>query len=451
MKGNMIAPYLDARHGFAKAIYPHPDLEPILRETFGVVIFHEHVLRIFNVMTKCGLAKADELRRSLENPRQKPQIESFFRQKSAENGYDQKAIDKVWATIESFGSFGFCKAHGAAFAMPTYQSAWLKTHYPTEFVAGLFTHDPGMYPRRLLLTEARRLGVKILPLDVNKSTDEYLVEKLPDQKLAVRLALTELQSISVTEIARIIKNAPYADLSDFYLRAEPTRRTLENLALVGALDSLAGIGDGLGSLGASSTGAGSDPQSRQITRGDIMAKVRQLNAVKKRPKLDPDQPMLEFDYSETLPTGNPEPSLESKVQNELRLLRLDVSQHVIELYRPMLDEMGVVQASELVGLRNKTDVLIAGVRVATQTPPMRSGKRVVFISLDDGTGCSDATFFDEAQQRCSHILFNTRLVLISGKTRRTGVRGVSVMAENAWDLKDLYKQWKAKQAQQVAS
>lgn len=451
MKGNMIAPYLDARHGFAKAIYPHPDLEPILRETFGVVIFHEHVLRIFNVMTKCGLAKADELRRSLENPRQKPQIESFFRQKSAENGYDQKVIDKVWATIESFGSFGFCKAHGAAFAMPTYQSAWLKTHYPTEFVAGLFTHDPGMYPRRLLLTEARRLGVNILPLDVNKSTDEYLVEKLPNQQLAVRLALTELQSISVTEIARIIKNAPYADLSDFYLRAEPTRRTLENLALVGALDSLAGIGDGLGSLGVSSAGAGSDSQSRQITRGDIMAKVRQLNAVKKRPKLDPDQPMLEFDYSETLPTGNPEPSLESKVQNELRLLKLDVSQHVIELYRPMLDEMGVVQASELVGLRNKTEVLIAGVRVATQTPPMRSGKRVVFISLDDGSGCSDATFFDEAQKRCSHILFNTRLVLISGKTRRTGVRGVSVMAENAWDLKDLYKQWKARQAQQVAS
>jgi error-prone DNA polymerase len=308
-----------------------------------------------------------------------------------------------------------------------------------------------MYPRRLLLAEARRLGVNILPLDVNKSTDEYLVEKLPNGQLAVRLALTELQSISVTEIARIIKNAPYADLSDFYLRAEPTRRTLENLALVGALDSLAGIGDGLGTLGVSAGGAGTDPQSRQITRGDIMAKVRQLNSVKKRPKLDPEQPMLDFDYSDTMPTGNAEPSLESKVRNELRLLKLDVSQHVIELYRPMLDEMGVVQASELVGLRNKTEVLIAGVRVATQTPPMRSGKRVVFISLDDGSGCSDATFFDEAQQRCSHILFNTRLVLISGKTRRTGVRGVSVMAENAWDLKELYKQWKSKQPQQVAS
>jgi error-prone DNA polymerase len=112
----------------------------------------------------------------------------------------------------------------------------------------------------------------------------------------------------------------------------------------------------------------------------------------------------------------------------------------------MLDEMGVMRSDELVGLRSKTDVLVAGIRVATQTPPMRSGKRVVFVSLDDGSGCSDSTFFDEAQKRCSHILFNTKLLLISGKTRRTGVRGVSIMAENAWDLRELFSQWQQKQA-----
>ena len=86
-------------------------------------------------------------------------------------------------------------------------------------------------------------------------------------------------------------------------------------------------------------------------------------------------------------------------------------------------------------------MLVAGVRVATQTPPMRSGKRVVFVTLDDGVGCSDSTFFDEAQSRCSHILFNTRLLVIAGKTRRTGVRGVSLMAENAWDIRELWEQW----------
>jgi error-prone DNA polymerase len=425
MKGNMIAPYLDGRHGFAKADFIHEDLVPILKETWGVVIFHEHVLRILNVMTGCTLAKADEMRRSLENPRVAPTVKKFFHEKTRERGYSEPVIKRVWEILEGFGSFGFCKAHGAAFALPTYQSAWLKTHFPTEFLAGLFTHDPGMYPKRLLMAEARRLGVKVLPLDVNKSSDEYLVE--PE---GIRLALTEVQGVSENEVARIIEEQPFKDIADFYLRVKPTRRTLERLALLGAFDVFGGK--------RRSDEAGDDPE---ITRGDIIARVRQLNAIKTRPASEANQPTLDFQVLERLPTGNTEPTLTEKVSAELSLMKLDVTEHVLELYRPMLEEMGVVNANELVGLRNKSEVLIAGVRVATQTPPMRSGKRVVFISLDDGTGCSDSTFFDEAQARCSHILFNNRLLLISGKTRRTGVRGVSIMAETAWDLREMWEQW----------
>jgi error-prone DNA polymerase len=170
--------------------------------------------------------------------------------------------------------------------------------------------------------------------------------------------------------------------------------------------------------------------------------VRELNATKNKKYLDPNQ--LQFDFDD-MPRGNPEPSNAEKVRAELSIMHLDYTEHALEQYRPMLDEMGVIRSDELVNLRSKTDVLIAGVRVATQTPPMRSGKRVVFVSLDDGFGCSDSTFFDDAQQRCSHILFNTKLMLISGKTRRTGVRGVSIMAENAWDIKELWQQWNAKQ------
>ena len=425
MKGNMIAPYLDGRHGFAKADFIHDDLVPILKETWGVVIFHEHVLRILNVMTGCTLAKADEMRRSLENPRVAPTVKTYFHEKTRERGYSEPVIKRVWEILEGFGSFGFCKAHGAAFALPTYQSAWLKTHFPTEFLAGLFTHDPGMYPKRLLMAEARRLGVKVLPLDVNKSSDEYLVE--PE---GIRLALTEIQGVSENEVSRIIEEQPFQDIADFYLRVKPTRRTLERLALLGAFDSFGGK--------RRSDEAGEDPE---VTRGDIIARVRQLNAIKNRPASEANQPTLDFHVLERLPTGNIEPTMAEKVSTELSLMKLDVSEHVIEMYRPMLEEMGVVNANELVGLRNKSEVLIAGVRIATQTPPMRSGKRVVFISLDDGTGCSDSTFFDEAQARCSHILFNNRLLLISGKTRRTGVRGVSIMAENAWDLREMWEQW----------
>ena len=419
MKGNMISPYLDGRHGFIKPDFIHPDLEPILKSTHGVVIFHEQLLKILNVMTGCSLAKADELRRSLEKDR--GFVEKFFKENATKRGYSRVVVDRIWSVLDGFGSFGFCKAHGAAFALPTYQSAWLKTHYPTEFLAGLFTHDPGMYPKRLLLAEARRLGVKILGVDVNKSKDEYLVEKTTDG-IAIRMALTDLYGISGAEISRIIENAPYRDLADFYLRANPGRSTAKNLALIGALDQL-----------------GSNSQDH--TRGDVLERVRQLSALKSRPKLTKDQPMLDFDLIDLMPKGNPEFTKELQLESELDLLGMDVTDHQLAKYQPMLDQMGVVRASELVGLRSKTDVLVAGVRVATQSPPMRSGKRVVFITLDDGTGCSDATFFDQAQERSSHVLFNTKLMLVSGKTRRTGVKGVSVMAENAWDLNQLWKQY----------
>jgi error-prone DNA polymerase len=177
-----------------------------------------------------------------------------------------------------------------------------------------------------------------------------------------------------------------------------------------------------------------------------IARVRQLTALK-RPVHDPSAQLdFDIDHSHLIPRGNAEFSVTERIQAELSVLDLDVSGHILERYRPLLDELGVTPACELLNQWNRTEVLVAGIRVATQTPPMRSGKRVVFVTLDDGTGCSDSTFFDEAQARCSHILFNTRLLVIAGKTRRTGVNGVSLMAENAWDVRELYASWQQARA-----
>ncbi|MCF8528570.1 MAG: DNA polymerase III subunit alpha [Aquiluna sp.] len=424
MKGNMISPYLDGRHGFIQPDYMHKDLRPILEESHGVVVFHEQLMRIMQVMTGCTLAKADELRRQLGKEDKQKKIAEYFVKSALARGYHQDLVKKVWSIIEGFGSFGFCKAHGAAFAVPTYQSAWLKTHFPTEFIAGLLTHDPGMYPRRLLLVEARRLGVKILPIDVNYSSDEYLVEK-GNQGFGVRMALGEIASISKPEIERIKKEQPFEDIADFYLRARPSRRTLSNLGLIGALDSLGKI---------------NISQGLEHTRGDLMVKIRAISA-KPAPKLDENQLSFNLNVLESLPSGNPAPSKKEQLDSEMAITGMDISSHQLEQFQEMLNEMGVIRASELVNLRGNTEVLVAGVRIATQSPPMRSGKRVVFISLDDGTGCADATFFDEAQNRCANLLFNNKLLLISGKTRRTGVRGVSILAENAWDLRQLWDSW----------
>jgi len=115
-------------------------------------------------------------------------------------------------------------------------------------------------------------------------------------------------------------------------------------------------------------------------------------------------------------------------------MAVDVSEHLMSSHRPLLDRLGVTTADKLLGLRNGTEVLVAGVRIATQTPPMRGGRRVVFISIDDGTGCVDSVFFHEAQEHAGPLLFGTRLLLIRGTTRRTGPRGISLSASMAWDL-----------------
>ena len=168
-----------------------------------------------------------------------------------------------------------------------------------------------------------------------------------------------------------------------------------------------------------------------------MVRVRQMSA-KPSPKRDENQLVFDLSAEPRLEIGNMALTKSEQIDKELEITKLDISGHQLEKFQEMLDEMGVVRASELLSLRGNTEVLVAGVRVATQTPPMRSGKRVVFLTLDDGTGCADATFFEEAQAKCSNLLFHNRLLLIAGKTRRTGVRGVSILAENAWDLRALW-------------
>ena len=159
--------------GLAGTGIPPPDLEPALEQTYGVVVFHEQVLEIVATMTGCTLAEADEVRRALGDPQGQDEIRVWFVPTALGRGYDLEIVEKVWEVLKAFASFGFCKAHAAAFALPTYQSAWLKAHHPAAFLAGVLTHDPGMYPKRLILDDARQFGIAVLPLDVNASDADY--------------------------------------------------------------------------------------------------------------------------------------------------------------------------------------------------------------------------------------------------------------------------------------
>lgn len=143
----------------------------------------------------------------------------------------------------------------------------------------------------------------------------------------------------------------------------------------------------------------------------------------------------------TTGTGLPELSGPERVRAELDILGLDASAHVVEFYAPMLDALGVTRSRDLLGSRSRSTVWVAGVKVATQTPPIRSGRRVVFLTLDDATGPVDATFFEDVQGPYAATVFHSWMMLVRGVVRRTGPRGISLRATGAWELTPLWEAW----------
>ncbi|WP_162942578.1 DNA polymerase III subunit alpha [Cryobacterium soli] len=419
MKNNMPLKYLQARHGEVAPDYIHPRFEAILRETKGVVIFHEQVMRLFHELTDCGLGHADVLRRHLGRPEQLPVIEAYVRERALARGFDALTIDRVWTVLAGFGSFGFAKAHGAAFALPTYQSAWLKTHHPAAFLAGLLTHDPGMWPKDLLVAEARVLGVPVLGLDVQRSALDYRVESVGSAQ-GIRMPLPELSGSSEAERARIVRHQPFTSLQDFRDRVRPRRRTFEALARIGALDSFI--------------------DHDRARRHELLAHIQSLRGTAitiADDQLAFEVPLPVLDYEGARFDAVTSLQLRGRTQSDLELLDtgLAVADHRMRKFYPLFAELGVTPASALATLPGGTDVLLAGVRRATNTPPMRGGRRVVFVSLDDGTGpVANVVFFHDAQELIGAGVFQTELMLVRGRTRRSGARGVSVTGEGMWDL-----------------
>ncbi|WP_101787259.1 DNA polymerase III subunit alpha [Nonomuraea indica] len=542
VNSDMITPYLEARHGWREPRYPHRRLHAALKETHGVVVFHEQVLRVIEVMTGRDLSFAEMLRRSLGTPEGRELVRRTFVPLARANGFDDATVERAWEVLDAFGGFGFCKAHAAAFALPTYQSAWLKRHHAAAFFAGVLTHEPGMYPQRVIIDEARQCGVTILPLDVNRSGKDWQVERLgprppvrigvpagaladpgegpePGEETehgeetqgegtgpeggtgpgegagpvrrrafrpeelgrgyALRVPFSAVKGVSEAEVERMVAGRPYTSLADFWDRARPSRPTAERIVQVGGLDALHDLHPGgprwrpgrltrrdlvaqVGALERTSTSGistarrsrryaapptGPDPAalapaSTDPARTDPGTGPARTDPV--RPAGEPPAVQLPLGFGEHIPPGElPEMTEAEMVEAELEILGIDVSRHVITFHAELLDAVGVVRAKDLQAQRNGAEVLVAGVKVATQTPAVRSGQRIIFTTLDDSTGPVDLTFFESVQGRCAATVFGAWLMVARGVVRRTGVRAVTLRALDCWDLAALDRLWRS--------
>ena len=383
---------------------------------------------------------------------------------AVDNGFTLDQARLLWKEVFSFASFGFCKSHAAAFALPTYLSAWLKAHHPAAFLAGVLTHDPGMYPRRLIVADARNFGIPILPIDVNASHADYRVELVEGDHLAapprqfvergrstpagrsrrqsstkapvlspaaakfgIRLSLSEVRGISEVEVDSIVaarERVPFISLEDLWRRTEISQPILENLIHIGALDSF-----------------------ERRSRRELMWKAVELCA-DPRPRTGQQMSLqLEEPIAEELPELPPYTALE-ETEAELEVSGIDARRHIMDLYRPLMADIGCIPANRLGAIKNNTLVWVAGVKVASQTPAIRSGQRIIFVTIDDFSGPIDVTVFERVQARCARTVFHSWLLLFKGIVRKRGGAsrryetdgnnvGVTVVVQEAFDLAEI--------------
>ncbi|WP_037908054.1 DNA polymerase III subunit alpha [Actinacidiphila yeochonensis] len=413
--GGMPEQYIAARHGGAPH-FAHDDLKPVLADTYGVTIWHEQIIETLDVMTGCGKDRAEAGRRLLGDKEKLPEIRDWFHRAAAARGFSPEVRDEVWATVEAFGAYGFCRAHAVAFAVPALQSAWLKAHYPAFLLAGLLEHDPGMWPKRVIVADARRRGVPLLPVDVNRSRPEYTVERAENDRWGVRLALAGVRGISEEECARIAAGQPYGSLSDFWQRARPSRPVAEQLVGIGALDAL--------------------PDGR-LTRRDRLLQIAELHRQSRtRDAAEGQLPLTTDVIGATESGGLPEMTGREMLGAELHTLGIDVSRHLMEYHHRLLREIGATDAAHLDDLPAGRQVLVAGIRSATQTPPIASGKRIIFVTLEDGSGLVDLAFFEDSHEACAHTVFHSGLLLVRGTVQVRGTRR-TIVGSMAWDLEEV--------------
>jgi error-prone DNA polymerase len=416
VKSDMIRPYLSRRMTLERPDYIDPGLRPALQETFGVIVYHEQVMRTLAALAGYDLTYADHIRRHLDREDLLPGFRRDFLERATARGVSREAAEQTWDAVAQFASFGFCKAHAAAFAVPTYRSAWLKANHPAHFLAGVLTHDPGMYPRRLILDDVRRHGIPILPLDVNRSEPEYVVEEVdhgPEHRFGIRLALQDVHGICDAEVRSILEgraDRPFRDVSDFLRRTTVSRPVTQALAHAGGFDALADERNRRGRLYDAIT-VEAPREGDQLTLADAAT------------------PTYRFaDYTDS-----------EVVRAELEVLGLDVTRHLVSFFEPLLRDLGVTRAEDLHRCRQDAWVMVAGVKIASQTPAVRSGQRIIFVSLDDATGPIEVTVFESVQAKVAKTVFHAYALAVWGQLRRTGVKGMSVTAEEVWDLTELHR------------
>ena len=404
MEAQMITPFIRRRHGLERAVVCHPDLAPILKDTYGVILYQEQVLQIASAIAGFSLAEADLLRRAMTKDRSSQQIEKLaglFVKKAIGKGASKRVAEDIWGQLRGFAAYGFCKAHAACFAVISYGSAYFKHHFPAEFYAGILNNQPmGFYTPRVVLNDARRAGLEVLPLDINSSSAGFRVVRAGG---ALQPGFSYVRQLSSALLSNVIKERDrerFSSFDDFFRRVRPDVAAAANLIKVGAFDSL---------------GSGRD---QLLTALPLMRHEGRNNGSQKA--------IITWRPS---PTDGKPWNLPKKLGAELEVLGLNVSSHPLRAGRGKLRDRGVVFSSELAALPDNTKVKVVGIYERRQTPPTKSGQRTMFLTLEDEEGLLDIVIFASKLKEYGAVLVENHLFLVEGRLQNNQQHGLAIVAE----------------------
>ncbi|MCS7183504.1 MAG: error-prone DNA polymerase [Thermoanaerobaculum sp.] len=400
--GNMVHPYLNRRMGREPVTYPHPDLRPILERTLGVPLFQEQLMRVAMVAAGFSGGQAEELRRAMGAKRsveRMQKLERQLREGMAARGITGEAADAIVHGITSFALYGFPESHAASFALIAYASAYLKVHHPEAFYCALLSAWPmGFYHPATIVQDARRHGVRVLPVDVNHSQWLCTLERDQQQRLAVRLGFKFVKGLrreAAEQLRREAQKKPFANLQELLRRGGLNRRELEVLASIGACAS----------LGAS--------------RRSALWQVGAFDGHRR-----PLEKAMGWD---TCRSPLPEMSLEERYVADFSGTGLTVGRHPLHLYRAYLQRQGILAAQELTRVPHGRRVRVGGVVIVRQRPSTAKG--MCFATLEDETGFANVVFTPDLFAQHRATITTATLLEVEGVSQsRDGVITVRATA-----------------------
>ncbi len=430
LQSGMVDDFINRKQGRQRVEYPHPKLEPILKPTYGVILYQEQVMQIAQEMAGYTLGGADILRKAMgkKNPEEMANQREIFTKGAVERGADPSTATHVFDLMEKFAGYGFNKSHSAAYALVAYQTAWLKAHYPAAFMAAVLSSDMDNTDKVVMLVEeCENMGLKVLPPDVNQGRHQFVML----DEASIVYGLGSIKGVGEAAISGIIENREsggnYNDLFDFCRRIDlrkANRRVVDALIRSGALDHL-------GAHRASLMGT--------LDKAMQLAEQQAKNAAKGQ------EDMFFADASAS--SGNevyvdmPQWSDDVRLRHEKESLGLYLTGHPIAQYKAELKDL-VSEPINNLRADDKQTIRIAGMLTAIRTVKTKQGKRLGILTLDDSTSRIDATLFADDYVKYIDVLEKDKLYILSGTVSHDDFSGgLRMRAKELYTITDAREQY----------